>query len=272
MNDPRATFFPKKKIRLELSGWVPKHNSQDEKRARIDFMIPLIDETREGSMPEWAYQEILLLEREGSAADAIPLHITLEGVTLEFWATPTSTGREQLLTAATLDNFVLCRVTRDKQTFLALKCSTNVKRNWSLLRWLDKYECCYMWAEFTPTDPAQPTKAEHDGAQMTIADAAQSEEAAEEQRVEESQENIGGFFKKDEPEPAEPVAEEDPDDDDYSDDEEEVDAEEVTDAPTPVLHGDMPVQDEVRKAAVEGIDSKPRRPKGFNKSTNPSVN
>lgn len=192
-HDPRITFFPKRKVRLELSGWSPKMNSEGEKRVRLDFMLPLIDEAREGVLPGWVLPSLPSMENEDSVQSEVKLDVTLEGVTAEFWDTPKSTGRTLLLTAATFSDFHLRRITRDKKTLLALTFTANVKRDWNQLRWCDKYEDCWVWSEFTPTDPEMPSKPVP-GAQMTIADAAKTEEP--EQAPAEAEANAEQFFKR----------------------------------------------------------------------------
>jgi hypothetical protein len=171
--DPRASFFPKRRVRVELSDWKPKHNSEDEKRIRLDFMLPLIDENREGMMPSWAMEPLLSMEREDSKQTDAGLDVTLESVTVELFDTSKSPGRSMLLASATLQGFVIKRITRDKQTFPALLFNCNVKRDWNLLRWADKYECCYLWSEFTPTGP-EKASVPAPGVQMTIGDAGAS--------------------------------------------------------------------------------------------------
>lgn len=170
MDDPRLSFFPGRKVKAELTSWHPKMNAQGEKRVRLDLMIPLIDETRKGQVPGWLIYELDVMDRADSGVDKIVLgNITLEGVTMEFFDTVKSPERTQLIAAATLQDFTLERLTRDKQTFLALCFVANVKRS-NLLKWCDKYEACYVAASFTPADPAAPSK-DAPGQQMTIGDA-----------------------------------------------------------------------------------------------------
>jgi hypothetical protein len=188
--DPRVTFFPKRQVRLELSGWSPKMNNEGEKRIRLDFMLPLIDDARDGIIPAWVLPSLPSMEKEDSVQTETKLDITLEGITAEFFDTPKSPGRTLLLTAATFQDFHLRRVTRDKHTFLALTFTANVKRDWSQLRWCDKYEDCWVWSEFTPTDPAMPSKPVP-GEQMTIADADKPEQTPEEAKA-----NVESFLKK----------------------------------------------------------------------------
>jgi hypothetical protein len=193
--DPRITFFPKRKVRVQLVNWYPKRNTEGEKRVRIDLMIPLLDEAMEGMQPAWILPSLQAMDSKDSAQSESKLDTTLEGVTLEAFDTPKSTGRTLLLTAATFQDFHLRRVTKDKQTFVALVFTANVKRDWNQLRWCDKYEECWFWCEFTPADPAMPSKPVP-GAQMTIADASSKDVEKEDQTPEEAEANAEQFLNK----------------------------------------------------------------------------
>ena len=171
MADPRDSFFPKRRIRVELTDWRPKRNVQGEKRLRLDFTLPLIDKNRDGLLPEWLISPLSSMEMAGSVEDKVHLgNLLLEGVTLEAFDTDSSSGRTLILTATTLQDFTLEQVTRDKQTFPALCFNTNVKRGANLLKWADKFEAMYLWLECTPADPVVPTK-DAPGNQMSIGDA-----------------------------------------------------------------------------------------------------
>jgi hypothetical protein len=188
--DPRATFFPKRKVRVELSDWTKKRNSQDEKRVRLDFTIPLIDEARDGILPSWLMSPLASFESKDSVESKTKLEVELDGCTIELWDTPKSPSRQQLFAAAQLTDFYLIRETRDGSTVLSLIFTTNVKRTYDVLRWCDRYEQSYMWAEFTPASPEVPSKPVP-GEQMTISDAERAE-----QTPEEAQANAESFLKK----------------------------------------------------------------------------
>lgn len=208
-SDLRATFFPKKRIRVELSGWTPKKNAQGEKRLRLDFTIPLTDKTRDGVLPSWLIHELAAFERDESHQTNTKFDVELEGVTMELFELPKAAADKlELLTSTTLSDFVLVRVTRDKSTFPALTFCINVKRTWGLMRFADKYEGCYLWSDFTPADPEIPSKPT--AAQMTIGDATRPrggpgscsdkcdpETCSDPKHAEKAAErNIGNFFRK----------------------------------------------------------------------------
>lgn len=185
--DPRVTFFPKRKVRVELSDWTKKRNSQDEKRVRLDFTVPLIDDAREGVLPSWLMSPLASFESKDSVESKTKLEVELDGVTLELWDTPKSPARSQLFAAAQLSDFYLVRGTRDGSTVLSLIFTTNVKRTFDVLKWCDRYESSYMWVEFTPASPEVPSKPVP-GEQMTIADADKPE-----QTPAEAIENLNNF-------------------------------------------------------------------------------
>jgi hypothetical protein len=188
--DPRVTFFPKRKVRVELSDWTKKRNSQDEKRVRLDFTIPLVDDARDGVLPSWLMSPLASFESKDSVESKTKLEVELDGVTIELWDTPKSPARSQLFAAAQLSDFYLIRETRDGSTVLSLIFTTNVKRTFDVLRWCDRYESSYMWAEFTPASPEVPSKPVP-GEQMTIADTDKGGQSPEE-----AESNAKSFLKK----------------------------------------------------------------------------
>jgi hypothetical protein len=190
-DDPRNTFFPKRKVRVELTTWHPKMNAQGEKRVELDFMLPLIDKARDAVIPAWIIAPLAAMESEDAVQGKTKLEIDLEGVTLELWDTPTSTTRAHLLSAATLTDFFLANITRDKQTFPALIFSTNVARA-GMLSFCDRYEAKYLWAEFTPADPDKKSPPAP-GMQMTLADQKSAAAGDREQTPEEATANLRTF-------------------------------------------------------------------------------
>lgn len=194
--DPRISFFPKRMVRLELTGWIPKMNREDEKRVRLDFTLPLINEARDQEMPFWMLPSLAAMEAPDSCQGKTKLEgVELEGVTIEFFDTPKSKTRTEMLTAVTLNDFFIENVTREKQTFPALTFSTNIARA-GMLPFCDKYEAKWLWAEFTPVKADEKTPP-RPGIQMTIGDAkAAAANDAPEQTPEEARANAESFLKK----------------------------------------------------------------------------
>jgi hypothetical protein len=201
--DPRVTFFPQRKIRVQLEDWGRKKNSEDEKRLRLDFVIPLVDEARDGVIPGWIIDPLNAMENPASKQKDAHFDTVLDSVTLEFWDTPTSPKRTLLLTAATLNAFSLKRTEIDGRTYRALHFSVNYIRH-VCLNWADKYEDCWVWMEATISGAADVPSKPVPGEQMTIADAGatgpddeEEEESEAEEVAEQSEQNIREFFAKD---------------------------------------------------------------------------
>jgi hypothetical protein len=197
LQDPRITFFPDRLVRVELTDWAPKKNTEGEKRVRLDFTLPLIDEARDRTMPAWILQPLAAMEAPESVQGKTKLeNVVLEGVTVELWDTPKSRSRTQTLAAATLSDFYLVKITRDKQTYPALQFCMNVART-GMLPFCDRYEDSWLWAGFTPVDPIGVTPPAP-GVQMTIGDAkAQAANDVEnEQTPEEATNNLQAFRDK----------------------------------------------------------------------------
>ncbi len=162
--DARVTFFPQRKIRVQLEDWGRKKNSEDEKRLRLDFIIPLVDEARDGVIPGWIIDPLNAMENPASKQKDAHFDTVLDSVTLEFWDTPSSPNRTLLLTAATLNAFSLKRTEIDGRTYRALHFSVNYIRH-VCLNWADKYEDCWVWMEATISGAADvPSKPSDNGA------------------------------------------------------------------------------------------------------------
>jgi len=163
-DDIRLQFFPKQKRRLELDRWAPKRNNENEKRVLVEFIMPLTGQPLRG-FPDFLQEAFHLFENEGGPARTLDLSTEMEGMTMEFFDTPTS-GRMQILVAATLRAFELIRVPDGDKFLTALKFNTTVPRSIAILKWLHSFEGMTMWAEFDPQEiqmkivddkaPAQP--------------------------------------------------------------------------------------------------------------------
>lgn len=143
-------FFPGAKRRVNLESWVPLMNSQDEKRVRFDFDMPLTGESFDG-MPAFAGSAFESMNKENSVEKKSTLDIELEGIAIEFFATDSSKRRHNMLTSATLRSFYL---ERDGEGVVHLHFSTTVRRDEELSIWAHKYEGATMWLEFTATQPS----------------------------------------------------------------------------------------------------------------------
>jgi hypothetical protein len=122
-----------------------------------------------------AYEQ---MEREGSAIKDSDLLTSIEDVTLELYATDQSgplevdwgigldeaeaeardRKRKMLLTRCTLRNFKLVRISRDKDTLVALQFSTTTRSTRGLAAWAHDYNGKTLWGEFSiDSSPGQTT-------------------------------------------------------------------------------------------------------------------
>jgi hypothetical protein len=164
-----------------------------------------------------------------------------------------------LLASCTLQDFSLKQITRDKQTYPALLFNTNIKRDWKLLTFLDKHEDCFVWIEFTPTEPQLP-EVPTQTAQMKLGEEPQ-EEATEEDQQAESVANVGAFFGKgDAASPADEMP--------VQTAERASAVEEILEESYVDEHG-TDVTEKVK--AINARSNKQRRPRGFSRPTNPSA-
>jgi hypothetical protein len=161
---PQPSFFPNAKRRITLDGWTPLMNSQDEKRVRFDFDMPLTGESFLG-MPGFIGGAFESMNKEDSVEKKSTLELELEGITVEFFATDKSPRRHNMLTATTLRSFYL---ERDGEGLVHLHFSITVRRDEDLVIWAHKYEGATMWIEFTATQPS--LVAPKDEKQMKLGD------------------------------------------------------------------------------------------------------
>lgn len=201
----QISFFPGNRRRVELEDWQPLLNSQDEKRVRLDILMPLTGEPVIG-MPEWLSPAYQTMTRKGSVEKDIPITTEIEACTFEGFSTEGSHRnieidkggldltkeemghRNVLIPGATLRNFKLVRVTRNDQSIVALKFSITFKADSGLVLWAHKYHGGTFWASFVVTQ-AKLDLDTKDDKQMKLTDQPQS--------TEESQKNVKEFFDKD---------------------------------------------------------------------------
>lgn len=184
-------FWPGLRRQVELIDWDPLKNAQSEKRLKLTLLMPLTGTSLTG-MPNFIRNEYECMEKEKSQANDIDIMTELEGVTCEAFSTETSKHpiavetmgidltKEQLghtqvkFTSATLRNFKMVRVTKDKQAIVCLQFNVTLKRDKGLLLWADTYEDAQFWMLFTETQPSIPTPPKDDK-QMLLGDGSKSE-------------------------------------------------------------------------------------------------
>lgn len=199
----QISFFPGNRRRVELEDWQPLLNSQDEKRVRLDILMPLTGEPVVG-MPEWLSPAYQTMTRKGSVEKDIPITTEIEGCTFEGFSTEGSKRnieidkggldlskeemghRNVLIPGATLRNFKLVRVNRNDQGIVALKFSTTFKADAGLVLWALQYHGATFWASFVVTQ-ATLDLTPKDDKQMKLGEVS----------PEQSEKNVKEFFDKD---------------------------------------------------------------------------
>jgi hypothetical protein len=175
-------FFAGSRRKLELVDWQPLMNEQSEKRIRLDLLMPLTGQAFI-AMPEFVAPAYEKMDQENSAIKEVPLVTELEGMTFEAFSTDSSQfpieteahgteaelgNRHVLLTGTTLRNFRLVRVTREKQTLVALKFNLTSKADAGLVLWAYKYQGGTFWVLFTETQPEVAGPEATNGDQMKL--------------------------------------------------------------------------------------------------------
>lgn len=154
-------FFPRQRRRTTLKDWSPKHNNEDEKRIRLNFLIVLSGNI--SGIPDFVNDGFVAIEKETAHIDKILFSAELEGVTLDIYDTPEAVKKALLLPAATLRQFALTR--KDDKTILSF--NTTVPRSKDLLNFADKYEDCDMFISFDATQAKLTFNADEDDPNQT---------------------------------------------------------------------------------------------------------
>jgi len=170
-------FFPGQRRKLEIEGWQPLKNEQDEKRIRFDLLMPLTGQPYV-AMPTFLSPAYERMEVEGSAIKDIDLFTLIEDVTLELYATDQSgplevdwgigldeaeaesrnRKRKLLLTRCTLRNFKVIRIKRGEDDLVAAKFSVTTRSTRGLAAWAHDYNGKTLWADFSiDAAPGQAT-------------------------------------------------------------------------------------------------------------------
>jgi hypothetical protein len=151
---PKAqNFFAGQKRKLKLDKWLPKHNNEGEKRALIQFGMPLTGQPAVGH-PEFIKATFATMEQEKSAEQLVKLFGSVENCTIEFYDLEENPDAIFTVNGATLDGFEMEKVPEGEISITVLRFDSTVPRNLKLLEFLHKYERKELWAMFTPTQEA----------------------------------------------------------------------------------------------------------------------
>lgn len=201
----QIAFFPGNRRKIELEYYDPLLNDQDEKRFRLDLMMPLTGQPLIG-MPDWLAPLFRDMDSKGSAAKDVNIETTIEGVTFEGFSTEQSKNKIEIdkggieltkeemghrhvaITGATLNKFKLVRIAQDEQSLVCLKFSITFRADAGLALWCHKYYGGTFWGSFTITQATLDLSTKDDK-QMKLGEQPQS--------TEESQKNVKEFFDKD---------------------------------------------------------------------------
>jgi hypothetical protein len=183
-------FFPRQRRRTTLKDWSPKHNNEDEKRIRLNFLIVLSGNIT--GIPDFVNDGFVAIEKEGARIGKVCFETELEGVTLDIYETPEANKKTLLLPAATLRQFTLLR--KDEKTVLAF--NTTVPRSKDLLHFADKYEDCDMFIAFDATQAKLVFTSDEDDPNQTKLgfkdkDPDEEEDDTEDKEVEKVAKNFG---------------------------------------------------------------------------------
>jgi hypothetical protein len=168
---PKAqNFFAGQKRKLKLDKWSPKHNNEGEKRALIQFGMPLTGQPAIGH-PEFIKATFATMEKEKSAEQLVKLLGSVENCTIEFYDLEENPDPTFTVNGATLDGFEMEKIPEGETVITVLRFDSTVPRNLKLLEFLHKYERKDLWAMFTPTQEAIEGGS---GKQMRLADQAKA--------------------------------------------------------------------------------------------------
>lgn len=272
-----ADFFDGTRPRLELDNWTPLMSENSEKRVRLDLLMPLTGMSA-STIPFWVRPSYERMDVEDSPVKDVDLNVELDSFTLECFSTDSSAHpietethgldvgkkelgrRHVLLPGSTLRNFKIVRVSRDKQSIVCLKFSITTKADGALVLWAYKYHGASFFGQFTKSEAELDLSTKKDdGKQLSLVDekpakgkkssTSDSATSTDVEKPDVEACNFGGYCKQ----PTFHKGDHDPN------------------------PSDKAVDDQLKaKGRKAKDDGKPtpalKRPKGFDKPTNPSVN
>jgi hypothetical protein len=143
-------FFSGQKRKLKLDKWNPKHNTEGEKRALIEFVMPLTGQRATGH-PEFIKNTFANMEKENSPELFAELGGQIDNCSIEFYDLEENKDEIFILNGATLGGFTMAKVADGETHITVLRFNTTVQRTQKLLKFLHDYERTDVWCTFEPT-------------------------------------------------------------------------------------------------------------------------
>jgi hypothetical protein len=161
-------FFPNAPRMLTLKGYDPKLNAENEKRLKLDFIMPLNDQNYKGA-PGQVADAFLAVGKLESGITSVGISSEFEGLTVEFFATPDQQTPVLTIGGATIRSLEVTRpdAAQLNEGDVHLTFNTNVPTTEELLLWAHRNHGATVFARFTATQGTldlQP--AEHTGDDM----------------------------------------------------------------------------------------------------------
>lgn len=153
MEGSLISFFPNQRRKMRLMKFSPKRNTQNEKRLRLDFAMPLTGQGVVGMPKEVRVAFDTVANLDNGMKDST-IEAVIEPQTIEIYATDSSSRRAHLITAAELqDLFVVRPAVSDSKdaSEVELRFHTTVQGSEELLLWAYKHFGMTFWGEFEPT-------------------------------------------------------------------------------------------------------------------------
>ena len=156
--DPRLQFFPGRRRQVVLEGWIPKRNSENEKRILFKIKMPITGQELIG-FPQFLNEGFHAVEKENSGG-VFTSDTELEAMAIDY--TDSTDGRETVTRAngVTLQGFTLSREKEGESYVTVLRYHYNVTWFRGLWKFVDTYWGKTLYCDFLPSPDWKP---EHDG-------------------------------------------------------------------------------------------------------------
>jgi hypothetical protein len=149
-------FFPGQKRRLKLENVALKRNTQNEKRIKLDFSMPLTGQSESG-MPTPVAKAFEAVAQIDNGIIGTALAVRVEAQTIEFYPHDEKNGKVVLqLNNAELQSLTVSRPDTDqakKRDEVTLYFTTTVPASRKIFDWAYDHIGCEMFAVFTASQP-----------------------------------------------------------------------------------------------------------------------
>lgn len=164
--EPREQFFAGARRQVQLEGWSPKRNTENEKRVKFKFKMTITGDAFAG-FPAFLLEGYHAVEKE-NAGGTYTSDQVLEAMALEYFELPKSKETVQRALGVTMQGFELSREKEGESYVTVLRYHYHVPWFRGIWKFIDKYWGMTLFCDFTPSPDYTPEQGEDAGKQMRL--------------------------------------------------------------------------------------------------------